>query len=314
VRFIPDLSLHIHTVLEEPTIHKLTEGFAVPNRYKWDTLPGHLRPEAGLLGLRAALKVFANLRPASILPQLVDASTLKREIVEGVDIMVVRELTGGIYFGEPKVGRPHRILRHALTVLSLGVDTTRASSNGGCVCRCRVSRCVTACGTVSALTCIRSPRYAMPLSTEISQSSGHHRGACPSRIVAASSRPASAHLLKQCMRMKCLLRWRWREGLSPVTQIERIARVGFETARKRTGKLCSVDKANVLDVSRLWREVVTKMGEEEYPDVELTHMYVDNCAMQLIRNPKQFDTIVTGALVPPPPTVSVRLAGFCSNN
>lgn len=78
----------------------------MPNRYKWDTLPGHLRPEAGLLGLRAALKVFANLRPASILPQLVDASTLKREIVEGVDIMVVRELTGGIYFGEPKVDRP----------------------------------------------------------------------------------------------------------------------------------------------------------------------------------------------------------------
>lgn len=83
-----------------------------------------------------------------------------------------------------------------------------------------------------------------------------------------------------------------------MTQIERIARVGFETARKRTGKLCSVDKANVLDVSRLWREVVTKMGEEEYPDVELTHMYVDNCAMQLIRNPKQFDTIVTGGLGP----------------
>jgi hypothetical protein len=106
--------------------------------------------------------------------------------------------------------------------------------------------------------------------------------------------------------MKCLLRRRWRGGLSPVTQIERIARVGFETARKRTGKLCSVDKANVLDVSRLWREVVTKMGEEEYPDVELTHMYVDNCAMQLIRNPKQFDTIVTGALVPPPPAVSVQ--------
>ena len=104
----------------------------MPNRYKWDTLPGHLRPEAGLLGLRAALKVFANLRPASILPQLVDASTLKREIVEGVDIMVVRELTGGIYFGEPKVGGPHSVFWHALAVMSLDVDTTTASSNGGC--------------------------------------------------------------------------------------------------------------------------------------------------------------------------------------
>lgn len=173
--------------------------------YKWDTLPGHLRPEQGLLGLRAGLKAFANLRPAVILPQLIDASSLKREIVEGTDIMVVRELTGGIYFGQPK-----------------GIET-RAEYLGWKDVRVGYNTMI----------------YCEP-------------------------------------------------------EIERIARVGFETARKRKGKLCSVDKANVLDVSQLWREVVTRMGKEEYPDVELTHMYVDNCAMQIIRNPKQFDTIVTG--------------------
>jgi 3-isopropylmalate dehydrogenase len=169
--------------------------------YKWDNLPREQRPETGLLGLRAGLGLFANLRPATILPQLIDASSLKREIVEGVDIMVVRELTGGIYFGQPK-----------------GIFTTETGEKRG----------------------VNTMAY-----TE--------------------------------------------------SEIERIARVGFETARKRKGRLCSIDKANVLDVSQLWRDVVTKIGAE-YPDVELSHMYVDNAAMQLVRAPKQFDTIVTGNL------------------
>ncbi|WP_373479007.1 3-isopropylmalate dehydrogenase [Geminocystis sp.] len=169
--------------------------------YKWDNLPREQRPETGLLGIRAALGLFANLRPATILPQLIDASSLKKEVVEGVDIMVVRELTGGIYFGQPK-----------------GIFTTET---------------------------------------------GEKRGV--NTMVYSES------------------------------EIDRIARVAFETAQKRQKRLCSVDKANVLDVSQLWRDRVIKMSEE-YPDVELTHMYVDNAAMQLVRNPKQFDTIVTGNL------------------
>ncbi|MDF5727617.1 MAG: 3-isopropylmalate dehydrogenase [Rhizonema sp. PD38] len=169
--------------------------------YKWDSLPSHLRPEAGLLGLRAGLGLFANLRPAKILPQLIDASTLKREVVEGVDIMVVRELTGGIYFGKPK-----------------GIFTTETGEKRG----------------------VNTMAY-----TE--------------------------------------------------SEIERIGRVAFEAARKRQGKLCSVDKANVLEVSQLWRDRITHLSQE-FPDVELSHMYVDNAAMQLLRNPKQFDTIVTGNL------------------
>jgi 3-isopropylmalate dehydrogenase len=169
--------------------------------YQWDNLPRHLRPETGLLGLRAGLGLFANLRPAAILPQLIDASSLKREIVEGVDMMVVRELTGGVYFGEPK-----------------GIFTTETGEKRG----------------------VNTMAY-----TE--------------------------------------------------SEIDRIAKVGFETAQKRTKKLCSVDKANVLEVSQLWRDRVTLMAKD-YPDVELTHMYVDNAAMQLVRNPKQFDTIVTSNL------------------
>ncbi|GCL37375.1 3-isopropylmalate dehydrogenase [Anabaena aphanizomenioides LEGE 00250] len=169
--------------------------------YKWDTLPSDKRPEAGLLGLRAGLELFANLRPAKILPQLIDASTLKREVVEGVDIMVVRELTGGIYFGKPK-----------------GIFATET---------------------------------------------GERRGV--NTMVYSES------------------------------EIERIGKVAFETAQKRGGKLCSVDKANVLDVSQLWREKMTKLASE-YPNVELSHLYVDNAAMQLVRAPKQFDTIVTGNL------------------
>ncbi len=169
--------------------------------YKWDVLPREQRPETGLLGLRAGLDLFANLRPATILPQLIDASTLKREVVEGVDIMVVRELTGGVYFGQPK-------------------------------------------GIFSAET-------------------GDRRGV-------------------NTMAYKG-------------SEIDRIARVAYETAQKRGGKLCSVDKANVLDVSQLWRDRVTALNAE-YSDVELSHLYVDNAAMQLIRAPKQFDTIVTGNL------------------
>ncbi|WP_017306459.1 3-isopropylmalate dehydrogenase [Spirulina subsalsa] len=169
--------------------------------YKWDNLPREQRPETGLLGLRAGLGLFANLRPATILPQLIDASTLKREVVEGVDIMVVRELTGGVYFGQPK-----------------GIFSTETGEKRG----------------------VNTMAYT--------------------------------------------------EG-----EIDRIAKVGFETAQKRRGKLCSVDKANVLDVSQLWRDRVIAMSGQ-YPDVELSHLYVDNAAMQLVRSPKQFDTIVTGNL------------------
>lgn len=169
--------------------------------YKWDNLPRHLRPETGLLGLRAGLGLFANLRPAQILPQLIDASSLKPEIVSGVDIMVVRELTGGIYFGQPK-----------------GIFTTESGEKRG----------------------VNTMAY-----TE--------------------------------------------------SEIDRIGRVAFETARQRGKKLCSVDKANVLEVSQLWRDRMNLLAQD-YPDVELSHLYVDNAAMQLVRAPKQFDTIVTGNL------------------
>lgn len=169
--------------------------------YKWDSLPRHLRPETGLLGLRSGLQLFANLRPATILPQLVDASTLKREVVEGVDIMVVRELTGGIYFGQPR-----------------GIFTTETGEKRG----------------------VNTMAY-----TE--------------------------------------------------SEIDRIGRVAFETAQKRSKRLCSVDKANVLEVSQFWRDRMIALSAE-YPDVELTHLYVDNAAMQLVRAPKQFDTIVTSNL------------------
>jgi 3-isopropylmalate dehydrogenase len=169
--------------------------------YQWDNLPRAQRPETGLLGLRSGLGLFANLRPATILPQLLSASSLKPEVVEGVDIMVVRELTGGIYFGEPK-----------------GI-------------------------------------FAME--------NGEKRGV--STMAYTSS------------------------------EIDRIGRVAFETARKRQGRLCSVDKANVLEVSQLWRDRITAL-QSDYPDVELSHLYVDNAAMQLVRSPKQFDTIVTSNL------------------
>ncbi len=169
--------------------------------YKWDNLPRAQRPETGLLSLRSGLELFANLRPAAIIPQLIDASSLKKEIIEGVDIMVVRELTGGIYFCQPR-----------------GVFTSETGEQRG----------------------VNTMAYT-------------------------------------------------------VSEIDRIARVAFTTAQKRQKKLCSVDKANVLEVSQLWRDRVTALAAE-YPDVELTHLYVDNAAMQLLRAPKQFDTIVTSNL------------------
>ena len=168
---------------------------------KWDTMPSNLRPEQALLGLRAGMGLFANLRPAKILPQLIDASTLKREVVEGVDILVVRELTGGIYFGKPK-----------------GI---------------------------------------------VADENGMRRG--------------------------------FNTMVYTELEIDRIARVGFESAKKRRGSVCSVDKSNVLEVSQLWRDRVISISSE-YPDVKLSHMYVDNAAMQLIRNPKQFDVILTSNL------------------
>jgi len=167
--------------------------------YKWDTLPSAQRPEQGLLGLRAGLGVFANLRPATVLPQLIDASTLRRDVVEGTDIMVVRELTGGIYFGKPK-----------------GFGVNEAGERIG----------------------YNTMVYSEP-------------------------------------------------------EVDRIAKVAFDIARKRNGRLCSVEKANVLEVSQLWKERVTEV-HKDFSDVELSHMYVDNAAMQLIRRPTQFDTIVTG--------------------
>jgi 3-isopropylmalate dehydrogenase len=165
---------------------------------KWDDLPQEQRAERGLLALRKELDLFANLRPARCFPMLVDASPLKRSVVEGTDIMVIRELTGGLYFGEPR-----------------GVE-----------------------------------RFA-------------DGGARAVNTMAYTSR-----------------------------EIERVARVGFETARKRRRRLASVDKANVLAVSQLWRDVVTKLGAA-YPDVTLEHVLVDNCAMALVHKPTQFDTIVT---------------------
>lgn len=165
---------------------------------KWEGLDYSIRPERALLALRKELGLFANLRPAKIYRALIDSSTLKPEIVEGVDIMVIRELTGGLYFGTPK-----------------GVEKLPDGTERG----------------------VNTMVYTTP-------------------------------------------------------EIERIARVGFEVARKRRKKLLSVDKANVLETTELWRKVVTRVGKD-YPDVELTHMYVDNCSMQLVRNPRQFDCIVT---------------------
>lgn len=168
---------------------------------QWDKLPRDLRPERALLALRRELQLFANLRPALLFPELAAASTLKADVVAGLDLMIVRELTGGIYFGQPRGIR-------------VSEDGTRTGFN----------------------TMVYSDQ-----------------------------------------------------------EIRRIAHIAFQTARQRNHRVCSVEKANVLEVSELWRDVTTNVASE-YPDVELTHMYVDNAAMQLIRNPKQFDVIVTGNL------------------
>ncbi|MGD8642821.1 MAG: 3-isopropylmalate dehydrogenase, partial [Chromatiales bacterium] len=165
---------------------------------QFDDLPRELRPERGLLGLRSELELFANLRPAILYPQLAAASTLRPEVVSGLDIMIVRELTGGLYFGKPR-----------------GI-----------------------------------------------------------RLLDGGQRDAYNTMVYQ------------------ESEIERIARIAFDIAGKRGKRLCSVDKANVLEVSELWREVVDKVSAD-FPEVELSHMYVDNAAMQLVREPKQFDVVVT---------------------
>ena len=168
---------------------------------QYDALPRDKRPERGLLRLRKELGLFANLRPAQVFPELAAASSLKPERVAGLDLLIVRELTGDIYFGEPR-----------------GIATLPGGEREG----------------------VNTMRY--------------------------------------------------RES-----EIRRIVRVAFEAARTRGRRLCSVDKANVLETTELWKQVATEVGAE-FPDVELSHMYVDNCAMQLVRNPKQFDVIVTGNL------------------
>src|SRR5712671_7717671 len=169
---------------------------------KWETLPFELQPERGLLKLRKEMDLFANLRPALVFEALADASSLKRELVAGLDLMIVRELTGGIYFGEPR-----------------GVETLPDGSRRG-------------------------------INTEV-----------------------------------------YTEA-----EIERVARVAFDLARRRQHRVCEVDKANVMESGGLWREVTQSVRDANYPDVELSFMYADNCAMQLVRNPKQFDVIVTSNL------------------
>jgi 3-isopropylmalate dehydrogenase len=169
---------------------------------KWDNLPFAQKPERGLLRLRKDMDLFANLRPALVFKPLIGASTLRPEVIDGLDIIIVRELTGGVYFGEPR-----------------GITTLPNGSRRG----------------------VNTQVYT----TE---------------------------------------------------EIRRVARVGFELAKKRQGRLCSVEKANVMESGVLWREEVQKLHDEEFPDIALSHMYADNCAMQLVRNTKQFDVIVTDNL------------------
>jgi 3-isopropylmalate dehydrogenase len=166
--------------------------------YKWESLDISVRPEKGLLGIRSELNLFANLRPAILYPQLADASTLKADVVAGLNLMIVRELTGGIYFGQPR-----------------GVKTLENGDKEG-------------------------------FNTLVSRES----------------------------------------------DVNRIGQVAFDIARKRDGRVCSVDKANVLECTEMWRETMTSLAKD-YDDVELSHMYVDNAAMQLVRAPKQFDVMVT---------------------
>ena len=169
---------------------------------KWDSVPFEKKPERAILRLRKEMGLFANLRPATVFAELADASTLRPEVIAGLDLMILRELTGGVYFGEPR-----------------GVTTLPDGTRRG----------------------VDTQVYTTP-------------------------------------------------------EIERIARVAFELARKRRNAVCSVEKANVMHTGVLWRETVTKLHAADYSDVKLTHMYADNCAMQLVRNPKQFDVIVTDNL------------------
>lgn len=167
---------------------------------KWEPLPIAVRPEKGLLGLRKELQLFANLRPALCFDALAEASTLKYDVISGLDIMIVRELTGGIYFGEP------RGVKELNDGQRMGFNTYTYTTD----------------------------------------------------------------------------------------EVKRIGRIAFDLAKKRNGRVCSVDKANVLECTEMWREEMTALHTEEYADLELSHMYVDNAAMQLVRNPKQFDVMVTG--------------------
>jgi 3-isopropylmalate dehydrogenase len=189
--------------ITEETLEKAKQAdavlFGAVGGPKWEALGFDRRPEIAILSLRKELGLFANLRPATVLDPLVDASTLKPDIVRGLDLMIVRESTGGIYFGQPR-----------------GIETLPDGNKRG----------------------VNTEVYTTP-------------------------------------------------------EIERVARVAFELARRRGRKLCSVEKANVMESGLLWRQTVTALGEREFPDVQLTHMYADNCAMQLVRNPRQFDVIVT---------------------
>jgi 3-isopropylmalate dehydrogenase len=194
------------TPLTDETLRKAQSAdavlFGAVGGPQWDKNPFHLKPEQGLLRLRKELGLFANLRPAVCFGALADASSLKRELVDGLDIMILRELTGGVYFGEPR-----------------GIETLADGTRRG----------------------IDTQVYTTP-------------------------------------------------------EIERIARVAFELAAKRSNRVCSVEKANVMHTGVLWRDTVQKLHDAEYPNVELSHMYADNCAMQLVRAPKQFDVIVTDNL------------------
>ena len=169
---------------------------------QWDNLDFALKPERGLLRLRKEMDLYANLRPAIVFDALAEASTLKTELVSGLDILIIRELTGGVYFGEPR-----------------GIETLADGTRRG----------------------VNTQVYTTP-------------------------------------------------------EIQRVARVAFEMAKLRSNRVCSLEKANVMESGILWREEVQKVHDDEYPDVELSHMYADNCAMQLVRNPKQFDVMVTDNL------------------
>ncbi|WP_331346934.1 3-isopropylmalate dehydrogenase [Cellvibrio sp. UBA7661] len=197
-------AIDVHGVpLADSTLEKARKADAIllgaVGGPKWDKLDRAIRPEKGLLKIRSQLGLYANLRPALLYPQLVDASSLKPEVVSGLDILIVRELAGGIYFGEPR-----------------GIRVLESGEREG----------------------YNTYKYSE-------------------------------------------------------SEIIRIGRTAFEMARKRNSKVCSVDKANVLEATMLWREVMDTL-HKEYPDVELSHMYVDNAAMQLVRAPKQFDVLVTG--------------------